>query len=1026
MSVTEKLMAVGQWSLSIIEDAPEQLIDLIDYFDHVVVVSQRLSPFGWSAFGSPPIADEDLLNAARYVGVITHRPVAESLKLAGKGLVWWLADSDGIGLMLRGATKQDFATKSFQSGVRDLLNVPHSPLLPGSIESTAGTYTHTYDLVVQRYALEHFIANFGGEYRVNPNFTVDAGASGFLFVDPATSTISRKFAGEDPSTSVLKAQRINTYEDIEEYLTTVIVAGEGTGDTLFTREAQLVPESTYKIPFGDDSVKREQVYNEPDTPSADAHTRAHTLLDLTGIRKVVVLSLADYHVQGRFEPGDLLNVWDPKTGLVDPTNELTFRGQTINPVSIRCVGMTWPLKRGMGVYIRRSGAVAGWIDITDYVNWESGDVAIEVGATSRNLDQGTREALLARITIDPDGNDHTGPNTPVTSSTPWNTVGYLDAMGIRHSRIIPVWELPTNTDGTVVTDGSHFTLRFRPSGETVYSFLDVPWGNLQGSIDGLSPGTQYQISIAACDLNGNCSGFGPDELVTAAQAGSNPSQPAAPVVTGNPLGIQVSHDLTKEAGGNLDNDLDHIEVHGSTISNFVPSSATLLGSLPATAAHIALGLEVIGAYPFQDTATRYIRIVAVDREGNSSAPSPQATVSASLIDTRHITNLAVTTAKIGNLQVTDAKIQNLRGNKIIANTITSDEIQARTIRASDIQSRTITANEIRAHTITANELEAHTITANELDANAINVEILVGGTINTTEITVGSVMTLGGSGVIRTADTGQRVELNADHTDRIAFYSGASKEATNKPAHIFADSSAAGAPFLGIRGPTANWGQSTPNGGWHTSFEEPELQSGDPALRVGYDGDATGDPYFSLEEHMVLTPGMQIFLTAANIADDPAHAIMPGMLTKLDPPTWRADTTNPTPSAYNEDSVGFWIRVGDTVWFSVTFQFNAAGVSSTDDGVGAYYWDPALDGAPAIDMNIYANSEDQSMVCGTSGVKRGPVNQGSLIIGLTEIDNTSSRIYGRWGTGGRFSNTHPFVWDESDFMNLTGTYTTAP
>ena len=952
MSVTEKLMAMGQFSITLKRDAPEQLVDLIDYMDHVVITSQRLSPFSWSTFSTPPIADANLLAISRYVGVIMKLPIGDRLGFSGKGLVWWLGDQEGRGLVLRDANKLSFVNKSFQIGVQDITNVTGSPLSPGAVEATSGTYSHIYDFVSQRFALEHFLASFGAEFRVNNNFLLDAGASGFLFVDPPTTTIARKFGGDDTKTDGLKARSIEVLSDAEDYLTKAIVVGEGTGVTLQTGEATLSPATNYYAPNGI-SLIREVVINEPDTPSADATDRAKTFLASKGIRRNVTLRTNDYHIQGQFRVGDLLNVWDPKTELVDPTNELSFRGQILNPISIRCVGLSWPIKRGMGVYIRRSGTTPSYVDITDYVEWESGDVSVEVGATGRNLIEGTSEALLARITIDPDGNDRTGPNDPTHASTPWSTVGYLDASGIRHSRIIPVWDLPTNTDGTVVTDGSHYTIRYRPSGQTVYSFIDVPWGNLQASIDSLSPGTLYEISVAACDLNGNCSGYDSDQSITAAQAGANPSQPSVPTVSGNPLNVQVVHDLTKQSGGSLDSDLDHLEVHASLTSNFVPSSGTLLGTLPATAAHITLGLSVIGTFPFKDTLSRRFRVVAVDREGNASAPSPQATVSATLINTQQIADLAVTDAKIGSL----------------------------------------------------------------------SVDKLVGAEIDTTEITVGSELTLDGSGVIRTADSGQRVEITALNRDRIAFHSGDALEPANGPSHILADSYGGTdpAPQLVIRGPQADWGPNTPVGSWYSNYRQPHEQAGNPALEIGYDGESTGVPRMLLNEHMVLGPGSQIFLSPDT--DDPAQAIMPGVLTKLDPPTWKADTTDPTPSAYDDNSVGFWIRVGNIVWFSITFVFNDTGVSTSDDGSGDYYWNPALDGAPGIDSDIYTNAENQLMACG-SGYTRG--QSGSPFDEVVcEIDNTNSRIYANEGNN-RVSNRQPFNWEEGDRLAMTGTYAAMP
>ncbi len=384
------------------------------------------------------------------------------------------------------------------------------------------------------------------------------------------------------------------------------------------------------------------------------------------------------------------------------------------------------------------------------------------------------------------------------------------------------------------------------------------------------------------------------------------------------------------------------------------------------------------------------------------------------------TDVSELTGEITTTQIADDAVTT---PKLSAGAVIASKITAGTSTAHEIAADTITAGEIAADTITAQEIAAHTITAEEIDADAITADIIVGGTINTTEIIVGSTMTLAGSGVIQTAESGQRVEITAADHDRIAFHSGDALEPVDGPSHIVADSYGTDpAPRLTIRGPQADWGTDTPDGSWFSHFQQPHDQDGDPALEIGYDGEATGTPYMLLDEHMVLGAGAQIFLTAAGIDDDPSQAIMPGVLTKMDPPTWKAETTDPTPSAYNDNSVGFWIRVGNEVWFSIVFVYNDSGVGTGDNGSGDYYWDPAADGAPAVDSSIYGNSENQFITC---GVMYADPSAGSTIYGAAEIDNTNSRIYARYDLF-RVDRTHPFAFDESEVLILSGTYIATP
>lgn len=72
--------------------------------------------------------------------------------------------------------------------------------------------------------------------------------------------------------------------------------------------------------------------------------------------------------------------------VMDTASPIQFRGRTVWPITSRLLGMTWPITRGCGVYLRvwRSPqALPVWHDLTDYVLWEDGDLQLEVGALPR-------------------------------------------------------------------------------------------------------------------------------------------------------------------------------------------------------------------------------------------------------------------------------------------------------------------------------------------------------------------------------------------------------------------------------------------------------------------------------------------------------------------------------------------------------------------------------------------------------------------------------------------------------------------
>ena len=140
-------------------------------------------------------------------------------------------------------------------------------------------------------------------------------------------------------------------------------------------------------------------------------------------------------------------------------------------------------------------------------------------------------------------------------------------------------------------------------------------------------------------------------------------------------------------------------------------------------------------------------------------------------------------------------------------------------------------------------------------------------------------------------------------------------------------------------------------------------------------------------------------------------------------PTWKADITDPYPNSYDDNSVGFWIRAGNLVWFSVSFFMNSSGVNRVTNGEGYYFWNPAIDGLPPIDANIYNNTEGQSMVCGTARFISPPGFLNPDGMHSCEIGGSSSKIYIHWRAL-RTSPTRPSVWEEDEGVIFSGKYVT--
>lgn len=175
-----------------------------------------------------------------------------------------------------------------------------------------------------------------------------------------------------------------------------------------------------------------------------------------------------------------------------------------------------------------------------------------------------------------------------------------------------------------------------------------------------------QESASAATANATPVPFVPDPDIVA------PSQPSAPTISTSTLMAQVSHDMTKQAGGDLEADVRYLEVHASVTTGFTPSLSTLRGTINAA----ALGIDVSGIFYFSTTDSMtnlYWKVIAVDTSGNKSSASNQSTGLPGLI----------ANVNIGNAVITNAKIQDLDAAKLIAGTAIINDLFIQSVLTVD-------------------------------------------------------------------------------------------------------------------------------------------------------------------------------------------------------------------------------------------------------------------------------------------------------------------------------------------------------
>jgi hypothetical protein len=278
--------------------------------------------------------------------------------------------------------------------------------------------------------------------------------------------------------------------------------------------------------------------------------------------------------------------------------------------------------------------------------------------------------------------DKTVPDVPVITDT--YTSVYQSAEDIWTKAQVQIsWTTPLNIDGSTITDGHHYEVRFRPDTTSPYAATweeasQLTWAELETwaqptippisnigwqtnyvgfdenttIVQELTPGVRYEFQVRAVDSSTpqHWSDWSDSVLLTAARDTIAPPTPAPPLVASSRLAIQVTHSLGRFTGGtfNLPEDMDHLEVHVGG-PEFFPSEETRVGKIPANLSMMRGRIPAIGTIQIENVDDVWVSVVAVDRTGNRSAGSPPIQASVNLIDDAHISDLTATKITAGTI-----------------------------------------------------------------------------------------------------------------------------------------------------------------------------------------------------------------------------------------------------------------------------------------------------------------------------------------------------------------------------------------
>jgi hypothetical protein len=381
VTVTEGLMKVGSWSFKL-DDAPLSVRQNLDWFANIVITPARIK--------DPNVDLDDLLAAAVYSGIITKRNQAAG-EFGGPGLLGYLQTSKGH----CGSTASVSGVPSWPATFTQIIH----QWITGTANSNGldyGTgYSATSTTVAEMDAEDYYprtkplldqaAAQTGNEYRCNPDGTVDWGIYSALFrYNTPTVLVSPGRHGTDGGITALKLSRWDVNADLDDFRNFAWMRSTDKAYTVSTSSAAGSLSSLKG--WGGSVVLRytdRLTTNSTDTGDvADAATAAAALYAEPNYQ--IDCSVSDFCVPRLLTPGDYLLCYDPENDLTGNYQIQAFFGSDLMAMRLRCVGYTWPIAAGMGVYGIKNGTTT-ITDLTDFVHWETGSTRLELGSAPRRL-----------------------------------------------------------------------------------------------------------------------------------------------------------------------------------------------------------------------------------------------------------------------------------------------------------------------------------------------------------------------------------------------------------------------------------------------------------------------------------------------------------------------------------------------------------------------------------------------------------------------------------------------------------------
>lgn len=377
--ITERLMGVGRWEIRLDDNTPANILEILNPersgMGNIVITPEHMDA-----------AQEDvLLASARYTGPLRKR--REGTRISGCGSnYWFVGDEDKKGPFISSMTT---ANGYFSQWVTLL----RRPWLSAGITSTIPTsnpFAKTYPRGPVAEVIAELDEYWGLEWRVTPDWKLDWGFPSDLFGTTPVAMIRRRAeeAGRELNNIIGIVGKLEVSEDIEDYARTVNYTYDSTSHVLADGGIPAI-DIPFRTPIGTEVSIARFITESGDNPAGTEVGLANAAWAKTSkVRREFSLQADHYDIGAEVKVGDAVDVYDPDRGLFDMSRPRQYRGETLYPVAIRCLGYTYPVVKGMGVYFRRHRKVGAswvleWTDLTPFVKWDKGTARVDVGAVPR-------------------------------------------------------------------------------------------------------------------------------------------------------------------------------------------------------------------------------------------------------------------------------------------------------------------------------------------------------------------------------------------------------------------------------------------------------------------------------------------------------------------------------------------------------------------------------------------------------------------------------------------------------------------